>query len=350
MASAGKKAALGSLVSRLCKAVTPGRLLGVMGLVALVWKACSSVYQASYVWQCTSLATALRPVARTSCPMPSLAAPTTAVAAKRFAVVMIYDEAFDSDKEATRLILSNRRLYCERHKYEMLIARNDELDGSRPAAWSKLLVVLKHLRRFDYVFYMDMDVVVTNPLFGLDALVGSYPTSDIIMTNDWSGPNTGMWLARNTPWTNKFLQLAWDEGATLVDKYDKSTGRKHPFEYEQRVFHQLLDSDVWRARGLPRYVAPPTAGAGFSTSVEIREHFSFAPQCAFNSYSLHPFDTRLMSGAASAEQSQWVPGDFVVHFAGKKGRAKTDLIKHYILLAEQPPVVSLRGANGTPSK
>jgi hypothetical protein len=189
---------------------------------------------------------------------------------------------------------------------------------------------------------MDMDVVVTNPLFALEDVIRAYPTADVIMTNDWSGPNTGMWFARNSPWTLQFLQLAWDEGAPLVAKTNSETGRKHPFEYEQRVFHFLLGSEVWLGRGLPKYIPSPplaTAGGELSSSEYIRKHFGFAPQCLFNSYSLHPFDSRLISGAASVETSQWVPGDFCVHFAGKKGRAKTDLIKHFV---NSPPLPRLR--------
>ena len=30
-------------------------------------------------------------------------------------------------------------------------------------------------------------------------------------------------------------------------------GTNYPFEYEQRVFHHLLESQVWLDRHLPRY-------------------------------------------------------------------------------------------------
>jgi hypothetical protein len=32
--------------------------------------------------------------------------------------------------------------------------------------------------------------------------------------------------------------------------------------------------------------------------------------------------------------SQYVPGDFVIHFAGKKGRKKLHLLEHYLSIAE----------------
>lgn len=56
--------------------------------------------------------------------------------------------------------------------------------------------------------------------------------------------------------------------------------RSHPFEYEQRAFHYILDTKIWANRQLPSYPGNIS---------EIREHFRYVPQCTMNSYSLHPF-------------------------------------------------------------
>ena len=311
--------------------------LGLVGYVVM-----SRMYAETYVWQSTYLTSLVRPVHRTSCPVPRPAATSKAApSAQRIGVVTLLDDGpsaalTKSDEDLMQSILENRRAYCDKHGYQMVVARGDAIDRSRPAAWSKLLVVLKQLAsgQFDFVFYMDLDVVVTNPSFSLESLVQAFPEADVVMTEDWSGPNTGSWLARNSKWTAGFLQLAWDQGASLVEKRDKATGRKHPFEYEQRVIHQLLDTELWRKRGLPSYASKASGGvdgaADLDTAANIRKHFSFAAQCLFNSYALHPLDSRLISGVASVESSQWVPGDFAIHFAGKKGRAKTDLIRHFL--------------------
>jgi len=153
--------------------------------------------------------------------------------------------------------------------------------------------------------------------------------SDFIMTQDWSGPNTGVWIAHKSVFTKWFLTTAWTEGGQFVlPKTDK--GVSLPFEYEQRVFHYMLDTDVWRARGLPTYSPPADAGVVKSVA-DIQKHFSFLPQCAFNSYAVHPMYLNLR---ADRQISQYVPGDFLIHFAGKKGRAKVDLLNHYLNIAE----------------
>jgi hypothetical protein len=45
---------------------------------------------------------------------------------------------------------------------------------------------------------------------------------------------------------------------------------------------------------------------------------------------LHPWDYR-----GDREQAQYVPGDFLVHFAGKKGMKKVYLMEHYLTAVER---------------
>ena len=303
------------LLARLTCTRAVAALLALLGGYLL----CVYVYEETYVWQSTSLAQFLRPVQRTSCELPGRASAVIAVCS-RMAVVMIYDAAFDRDPKLTARLLQNRQRYCDKHGYTMIVARQDELDPSRPPAWSKLLVVRRHLlsQRFDYVAYLDMDAVVMDPSFCLCSLAARLPEADFVMTSDWSGLNTGVFLAKATPFAAAFLQLAWDEGAALLGKTCPQTGRRRPFEYEQRAFHFLLQTPLWRGRGLPAFQGATPDMHPSKTAA----HFALVPQCAMNSYALHPLDSRLLSGLARVEESQWVGGDFVVHLAGKKGREK----------------------------
>jgi hypothetical protein len=101
------------------------------------------------------------------------------------------------------------------------------------------------------------------PLIPLQTLIAAgnpHGSKDFIMTNDWNGLNSGVWFAKNGLWAEGFLQLAWEQKHLIPARSDAKGHPKHPFEYEQRAFHYLLDSDVWKARGLPRY-----RGAGVIT-------------------------------------------------------------------------------------
>lgn len=47
--------------------------------------------------------------------------------------------------------LANKKEYAALHGYDVVVATGDDIDRSRPAAWSKLLVLQKHLGSYDYV-------------------------------------------------------------------------------------------------------------------------------------------------------------------------------------------------------
>eukprot|EP01034_Spumella_vulgaris_P023475 gene23475-29692_t len=158
-----------------------------------------------------------------------------------------------------------------------------------------------------------------NPSIRLERFIS--PGADLVMTTDWNGLNTGVWLAKNTDWTKWFLHTAFEQ-KQLVQKKSPQ-GISYPFEYEQRAIHFMTDSEIWQKRKLPKY-------RGSESSAEINKHFHVVPQCAMNSYSLHPWDSR-----GDREVSQYVPGDFLVHFAGKKDQMKTDLMNYYLLKADR---------------
>jgi hypothetical protein len=304
----------------------------------------------------------LRPVQRTSCPafQAPLSSSSLSTTVPKVAVLMVYDSNYGGD-DATLVprIRKNREDYCARHGCTVITyltsaeetsvstviaekvspnSSSDEIAPSalrhsspstatattahtsstkRPPAWSKLLAILKQLQSglFDYVLYIDMDMVIMNPHVAPASLIHLAPDNqDFIMTDDWSGYNTGIMFVRTSEFSKWFLQTAWDQ-EQLVAKFSED-GRPHPFEYEQRAFHYLLNSQVWQDRKLPQYRGDSAA---------LRTHFSSLPQCTMNSYVLHPLEFR-----ADREKSHFVPGDFIVHLAGKKGKIKKDLINYYL--------------------
>lgn len=86
----------------------------------------------------------------------------------------------------------NKRAYAQRHGYALIdasVLRN----FSRPASWSKILAVRSHLARFDWVFWVDADTMVTNPAAQLEALLPAASTADLVITKDAADYNAGAW-------------------------------------------------------------------------------------------------------------------------------------------------------------
>ena len=69
-------------------------------------------------------------------------------------------------------VLNNRKVYSNLHGYE-LIDISSRLDSSKPAAWSKLPALQEALStgKYDYVLYIDMDVLIMNLELKLESII-----------------------------------------------------------------------------------------------------------------------------------------------------------------------------------
>ena len=329
-------------------------MIGGVATVALATVIYSNYYYADQVL----FLRRLFPSGRTSCALPPLPPPSASAAVALagwrgggggggggisggvsartrrpdVGIVLLYDDQVEEPRFAgmesiSALSIANKRAYAEAHGYSLHVADGSVVDRSRPAAWSKLLALRTHLPRHEWLLFMDMDTLVMNPALSLEAsgLLDGGDAFDVVMSEDWSGANTGVFLLRNSSWSNWLLEELWRQEA-LVGPADPATGRRYPFEYEQRAVHLLLQTDVWRARGLPPYDGAPGAR---SSTADVRAHFRMVPQCALNSYMLSPLALPWAKGFGTAARTaaQYAPGDFVVHMAGHKGVNKVRLFE-----------------------
>lgn len=189
-------------------ACTVGLLLGLLWL------------RRDYAWLLIALYR-FSPPARGRCePFPGRAAPGRAVPRHaslpprrteerlRFGIMMVFDDGM-LELPLTQLSIANKRVYAARHGYELLVLHGPlAVDASRPPAWSKFRNLKAHLPRFDYVCFMDVDTLVTNLAAQLEDLVRP-GGGDFIASQDWNGVNTGVFLLRNSPWSQWLLEEAW---------------------------------------------------------------------------------------------------------------------------------------------
>lgn len=310
-------------------------------LFLIMYISATFLHNETYVWQSTIMADYIRPVNRTRCldfPPLAINQPNP-----RIAVTYVYNNKDGGwDENLMNEIVENRKTYCLKHGYT-LVNGNEFIDPTRPTAWSKLLIVKNLIadKKFDYVFYIDMDAVIMNMNMRVENFISasrymnpSIIDQDFIMTGDWNGPNTGVWIVKASAFSAWFLKIAWSEGKQFAMSEKAPDGTPYPFEYEQRVFHYLLDTQIWRERKLPRYAVSDNSKSDVErlyTSDQIKTHFAFLPQCSFNSYSLHPLH---MKGSENKETGQYINGDFLIRFAGKKGSMKTKIMQHYLSLSK----------------
>lgn len=198
------------------------------------------------------------------------------------------------DEELFQRILKNRDYYVKKYNYDLIVTPSNLIDHTKPIAWSKLLAIKYYLKYYDYLFYIDMDTVILNMDIKLEDIIEygqvmsinkiisqtSYLSNrihdksnitihnhnhnhihvdnnnnvwkDFIITNDHNGLNTGIFLIKNSSFSFWFVNEAFKQNQ-LVGPISHPSGISHPFEYEQRAFHYLIDSKIWADRKLPKY-------------------------------------------------------------------------------------------------
>lgn len=166
----------------------------------------------------------------------------------------------------------NKQAYAAQHGYAF-VGERTRPDPARPAAWSKIELTRRHLPHYDWAFWTDADSLIMNDAIKLESFVET--EADLIITQDHSGLNAGHFLIRSTAWSARFL----DEVYTQVQFLD------HPW-WEQAAMTYVLQSNPSHA-----------------------PHVAFIEQRSINAY-----------------VGNYVPGDFIIHFAGS-GRDLPQLLQ-----------------------
>eukprot|EP01031_Cornospumella_fuschlensis_P041259 gene41259-50356_t len=108
--------------------------------------------------------------------------------------------------------------YAERRGYAYHIFSEDQhsqLQLDADARWNKVLFLLETMKTHDYeyVTWVDADLVILDFSLDLVALANQYHTADVIMSKDKATApfigNTGLIIIRNTNWSIEFLQKWW---------------------------------------------------------------------------------------------------------------------------------------------
>jgi hypothetical protein len=204
----------------------------------------------------------------------------------------------DSYRREMGACLASQRDYARRsgHAFADLAAPPSRL--LRAPAWYKIALVFHLLNRgYQRIAFFDADILVTRPEFSLHKLFARLEESgrDLLITNDESGINTGIFLARGGTNLARLLDIIW---SYLIDP-------RHP-TWEQIGVRTLADEF-------------PVFAGRLLIEPNGREFNSFPAE-------------RAQVHRLGFQASTWQPGDFVCHFSGLRGPELAGLIPRY-----QPP-------------
>jgi hypothetical protein len=206
---------------------------------------------------------------------------------------------FDGILELTH---ANKALYAHKHGYRF-VDGSDWIDTSRPPAWSKIPAVqhLLQTNECEWVLWTDADTVIMNSDVRIqDFLPAAGSGKDLMVGSDnGGGYNSGVFLVRNTPWAQEFLQTWWD-----MRSFVRPSGLS-------------LSGDNNAMKALLREMT------------DFNEHVLSPPRCTFNAFakfltlseSVHVLD-HLDDQEWYLSENYYHKGDFIAHTPGYDNKAE----------------------------
>lgn len=198
------------------------------------------------------------------------------------ALVTMHNNAFSEIAKMT--YDHNKVLYCQKHGYKLFAKTTDFSTGNR-IYFDKMRYCLDILNKnpdIKWIWWLDCDALITN----FDKKIEPFCDENYIcvITCDQNSPNNGSFFLKNCELSKKFLQ-------DVID-------------LQEQFLDPPWDNAAWN------HV--------YNTSDEYKKNFKVQRQRDFNSFS-HITDyhrATMKDMAMTGELNQWMPGDFVVHYAG----------------------------------
>jgi hypothetical protein len=165
----------------------------------------------------------------------------------------------------------------------------------RELQWAKVPLLQKHLADWDWLVWLDGDVLITNQERKIDDLVELVqPGKFLFVGKDFQGLNSGVFFIKNCPLAHDFLADVW-----AFQGYDRA------------LFHEQTAMD--------NLIQTPKYNAG----VQVVPHEFINIMNAYD-YRMDP-------------KVHWLPGDFCVHFAGVRGEGRDHLQNLYTKFSSTDP-------------
>jgi len=193
--------------------------------------------------------------------------------------------------------LQTKRIYAKKHGYDFHVGGKEVWDRTRPIPWSKLRYILTFIDMYDYLFWSDADVIITNYDLPLTSHILPLlpPGKDLLWTRDVCGNlNSGNMLLRGkSAWLKDFILRTYQQ-----------TEFTHHIWWENAAMLHLYNTN-------------PNDAIKIET---INDH------ARFNAYLFGPKNL-----ATDPTARLFQPGDFLLHFAGVADQWNIYRMMRYIL-------------------
>jgi hypothetical protein len=148
--------------------------------------------------------------------------------------VMWYDSNISS---YTDINLEINRAYCKKHNIELIVS-SEKSYTNRHASWEKLPMILKYIRKYNYILWIDADAFFYIDAKDIRTIIQDNINKPFIFSNDKGNTNIncGIFIVKNTDYSIKFLERwaydeklyinnscpGWWEQGVLIDMFRKN--------------------------------------------------------------------------------------------------------------------------------
>lgn len=195
-----------------------------------------------------------------------------------YAMTTMYNDGY---KEMASVTIPNKKYYCEKHSYPLLV-KTDNFSEGRHAYFDKkrfLLEVLDNNPDIKWFWWLDCDAVITNHSIKFENFCDD--NYSFVITEDFNCLNNGSFFIKNTDDSRKVLKYILEKENKYVDIPP----------YDNGALIEVLQENP-----------------------EFESLFKICRQRDFNSYFNFGCEKTRLDGMGYT--SHWEPNDFVIHFAG----------------------------------
>ena len=137
--------------------------------------------------------------------------------------------------------------YAGRHGYD-LVFENRLLDGARPAAWSKVLMIQRLMERYRTVVWIDCDALIVDQTVDVLEEVPRGATLGLVAHRTAEGdqiPNLGLLVVRSNREAKAFFSLLWQQTAFIHHKWWENGAALALFGYTTEAPVELITPSPW---------------------------------------------------------------------------------------------------------
>jgi hypothetical protein len=151
-------------------------------------------------------------------------------------------------KEYADITYEINKRYCD--KYGHTLIRSDEKTyNHRPAQWERLPLMLKHIRNFDYVMWIDADAHFYNDAPDIMEVVKASQDRAFIFSGDVEKKhdyelNSGVFIAKNCPESIHVLSLWAYSNDIYQNRYGYFYKGEHHLYNDQGALQYMYDKNI----------------------------------------------------------------------------------------------------------